>query len=108
MWTLLMLFSSSVATAASPWVMPAGSATLYGGTGVSTFHIGLSGLTRDRQVQSRLVGYGAVGLPHKLEVSVSVPLQSNFVFEDPDEGPCPSGDYCATTTSVGTIVVQMR
>jgi hypothetical protein len=109
MWLALSLWISTPAAAGGPWVMPEGSATVYGGVGASTFAVGLNGLRRDRQLGVRAVGYAAVGLPGELEASLSLPLVGNFVVDDPSEGPCPSpDDYCADTASLGTVTVELR
>lgn len=107
MWPALFFWISTPA-AAGPWLLPEGAETVYVGAGVGTFRTGMSGFTRDRQIQLRAAGFAAVGLPGQLEASVSVPVVASFVVEDPEQGPCPAVDYCATTVSVGTIAVGVR
>ncbi|MCB9746458.1 MAG: hypothetical protein H6740_28025 [Alphaproteobacteria bacterium] len=105
----LLLSLCGVAAAESAWVHPRGAYTLYGGLGYGTFQYGSSGLIRDRQMRGRVDLYGAVGLGHRLQLSVDAPLIHAWVLEHEDRGPCPrEGDYCDPVTTVGESGLHLR
>ncbi len=109
---MIALALITLAMAESAGTLPGGSATIYGGLGLGSFHYGSSGLLRDRQWQGRGVFYGALGLSDRLQLSLDGPLAVNWVQEVPDVGPCPTegyeGDYCDVTATVGEIGLHAR
>ena len=105
---LLLLLTLIPAKAASPWTLPEGATSVYAGVGVSTFATGMSGFSRDRYLQSRLALWAGRGLGERTQLSLSLPLVHTRVLEDPDEGPCPSGDYCKPSTSLGSVEVAVQ
>lgn len=94
---------------ASPWTLPEGAWSLYGGAGVGTFDIGMSGATRDRQLQTYANVWFGVGVSERVEVDASWSLSHHRVLEDPTQGPCPTvDDYCAATTGPGLLKAGIK
>lgn len=105
---MIWLCVAALALAESPYVLPQGGATAYGGLGLSTFESGASGLPRDRQLRSRVDLYGAYGILDVLQLSADAPLVHNRVMEL-GRAPCPTeDDYCDPVTSVGQAGMQLR
>jgi len=101
----------AIAMADEPTTLPAGSASVYSGVGVSTFRR-LNDSLRDRSVKARLDLYGSYGLHDRLQLSLSAPLLYGTVVDDPDTLPCPgvlaSEGYCDPYVTVGPGRLDLR
>ncbi len=98
----LLLLLTTIATAA-PALLPAGSAALYGGGGVSTWRWGMSGNRRDPAAIARIDTWAGVGLTDYLQLSGGAPLVASTIAADAPFRPCPSAEegYCRGVVSVG-------
>lgn len=95
---------------ADPGVLPAGSAALYGGLGMSTWSVGMSRNPRDPAAIFRLDTWSGVGLTEHLQLSGGVPLVHSRILSDGPDPPCPpnEADYCTPVTGLGDAHVLVH
>lgn len=106
---MIALLFGSLALAETATTLDAGRAVVYSGLGLGSFATGSSGLDRDRQWRARVDLYGALGLAHRLQLSLDLPLMHTWVQPLPDRGPCPTAsDYCDPVTTVGESGLHAR
>lgn len=100
----------SVAGAESPATLPAGSTTVYGGLGVSTWRWGMSGNRRDPAAIGRVDAFAAHGLSDRTELRGSLPLLASWIVDDPSLRPCPTtrGQYCDGVVAPGALDLGVR
>lgn len=96
---------------AGPTLLPAGSASLYGGAGLSVWTWGMSGNRRDPAGIVRFDTWAGAGLTDHLMLSGGVPLAHGRILVDqPGVSPCPNRDpeYCRPITALGDAHVLLH
>jgi len=106
----ILLFAPPPARA-GPTVLPAGSASLYGGVGTSVWSYGMSGNPRDPAGIARIDTWAGTGIAEHWMISGGVPLVHSRILVD-REGvqPCPNNepDYCRPVTNLGDAHVLVH
>lgn len=106
-----MMLAATMALADEPTTLPAGSASVYSGAGVSSFRR-LDDNVRDRSVKARVDLWGGVGLHERLQLSLSAPLLYGAVVDDPAQLPCPNlltaESYCDPYLTMGPSRLDAR
>lgn len=109
---LLTALFSGFARAEFAGTIPAGSAVVYAGPGLTTYaHLSVDtappGGALDRALQSRLDLYGAYGLTDHVQLAVSLPVVYSTVATH-DSNCSGSSDFCTPVAGVGQAGVQVR
>lgn len=98
---LPLLLSAAVA---APGLLPAGSTTLYGGGGLSTWRWGMTGNRRDPAGIARLDTWAGHGLGDHLQLTGGVPLVASGIVQGAPYAPCPAPDAtCDGVVTVGDV-----
>jgi hypothetical protein len=108
---LALLLAAPAPAWAGPGLLPPGSASVYGGTGLSVWTWGMSGNPRDPAGIFRVDTWGGAGIAPHLMVSGGVPLvHSNILVDEDGVAPCPNrdADYCRPVTSLGDAHVLVH